>query len=99
MPVRGVFRYYDPVLMSCVIPLLSVNYDTDRYNYRCCRFARTNWVRRIAGVKRVDRRRMDELREEICVQMRLTGRLVKCRLRWAGQLVRMGGRENGKDSR
>ena len=42
------------------------------------------------GVKRVDRRRMDELREEIGVQMSLTGRLVKCLLRWAGHLVRMG---------
>ena len=36
-----------------------------------------NEVRRIAGVKRVDRRRMDELREEIGVQMSLTGRFVR----------------------
>jgi len=42
------------------------------------------------GVKRVDRRRVDELREEIGVQMSLMGRLVKCRLRWAGHLVQMG---------
>ena len=41
-------------------------------------------------MKRVDRRRMDEAREEIGVQMSLTGRLVKCRLRWAGHLVWMG---------
>ena len=33
---------------------------------------------------------MDELREEIGLQMSLTGSLVKCRLRWAGHLVRMG---------
>ena len=32
---------------------------------------------------------MDELREEIGVQMSLTGRLMKFRLRWAGHLVRM----------
>ena len=31
-----------------------------------------NWVKRIAGVKRVDRR-MDELQEEIGMQMNLTG--------------------------
>ena len=49
-----------------------------------------NWVSRIAGVKRVDRRRMDDLREEIGVQMSLTGKFVKCRLRWAEHLVRMG---------
>ena len=49
-----------------------------------------NWVRRIAEVKWVDRSRMDELREEISVQMSLTGRLVKCFLRWAGHLLQMG---------
>ena len=32
---------------------------------------------------------MDEQREEIGVQMSLTGRLVNCRLRWAGHLVQM----------
>ena len=42
----------------------------------------------MVGVKRVDRR-MDELREEIGVQMSLMGRLVECRLRWAGHLVWM----------
>ena len=41
-------------------------------------------------MKRVDRRRMDELREEIGVQMSLTGRLVKCQLSWAGHFVQMG---------
>ena len=38
----------------------------------------------------VNRRRMDELREEIGMQMSLTGRLVKCRLRMVGHLVWMG---------
>ena len=51
---------------------------------------KNNWVRNIAGVKRVERRRMDELRGEIGVQMSLTERLVKLRLRWAGLLVQMG---------
>ena len=37
-----------------------------------------NWVRRIVGVKRVDTRRMDELRVEVGMQMSLMGRLVKC---------------------
>ena len=41
-------------------------------------------------MKRVDRRRMDGLREDIGVQMSLMGRLVKCWMRWAGHLVRMG---------
>ena len=41
-------------------------------------------------MKRVDRRRMNELREEIGVQMSLTRILVKCRLRCAEHLVWMG---------
>ena len=39
-------------------------------------------------MKRVDRM-TDELREEFALQMSLTGRLVKCRLRWARHLMRM----------
>ena len=42
-------------------------------------------------MKRVDRRRMDEAREEIGVQMSLMGRMVKCRLRGAGYSVQMHG--------
>ena len=34
-----------------------------------------NWVRRIAGLKRVDRRRMNQLSLEIGVQMRMMGDL------------------------
>ena len=37
----------------------------------------------------MDRRRMDELRQEIGVQVSLIGRLVKCQLKWAGHLVRL----------
>ena len=39
---------------------------------------------------------MDELREETGMQMSLTGRLVKCRLRWAGHLVQMGEERTAK---
>ena len=46
------------------------------------------WLRRIVRVKRVDRRRMYEPREDIGVQMSLAGRLVKCRLKWAGRRKR-----------
>ena len=48
-----------------------------------------NSVRRIAGVKRMDRRRMDELREEVGIQKCLMGRLVKSRMNWAGYVERM----------
>ena len=48
-----------------------------------------NWVRRITKTKRVDRRRMNDLRKEVGMQCSLTGRLVRSRMRWAGHLVRM----------
>ena len=48
-----------------------------------------NWVRKIAGVKRADRRRMVELRDETGVQRSLTERLVRSRLQWAGHVERM----------
>ena len=41
-------------------------------------------VKRIAGVKRIDKRRMEELREEVGVKETLTRKLVRCRLKWAG---------------
>ena len=43
----------------------------------------------ITGVKRVNRRRMDEMREEVGIQKCLMGRLVKSRLKWAGHVERM----------
>ena len=37
----------------------------------------------------MDRRRMDELREEVGIQKCLMGRLVKSRLKWAGHVEQM----------
>ena len=48
-----------------------------------------NRVRRITRTKRVDRRRMNDLKKEVGMQCSLTGTLVRSRMRWAGHLVRM----------
>ena len=48
-----------------------------------------NWVRRITKTKRVERRRMIDLRKKVGMQCSLTGRFVRSRKRWAGHLVRM----------
>ena len=81
------------VLMSCVTPVYFYGLETvaltERQQLRL-QICESNYIRRIAGVKRVDRRRIEELREKIGVQVSLTGRLVKCWLRWGGHLVRMG---------
>ena len=36
---------------------------------------KNNWVRRIAGVKRIDKRKMEELREEVNVRENITRKL------------------------
>ena len=48
-----------------------------------------NWVRKIAGVTRADRRRLVELREETVVQRSLTERLRRCMIQWAVHIERM----------
>ena len=48
-------------------------------------------VRRIVGVKRADKRRMDELTVEVGVKENVNTKLVRSRwLPWAGHLERMG---------
>ena len=48
-----------------------------------------NWIRRIAGVKRVERRRMKDLREEVGTKACIVGKIVKSRMKWAGHMVSM----------
>ena len=80
------------VLGACVTPAMLYGLETlpvsEKHQHRL-QVCENNWVRRIAGVKRVDRRRMDELREEVGIQKCLMGRLVKSRLKWAGHVERM----------
>ena len=47
-------------------------------------------MRRIVGVKRIDKRRMDEQKLEVGVKERLKKILARFRLTWAGQLEIMG---------
>ena len=69
-------KFKGKVLMWCVTPAYLYSLEmvalTERQQQRL-QVCETNCFRRVAGVKRVDRRRMDELREEIGVQISLTG--------------------------
>ena len=80
------------VLGACVTPAMLYGLETlpvtEKHQHRL-QVCENNWVRRIAGVKRVDRGRMDELREEVGIQKCLMGRFVKSRLKWAGHVERM----------
>ena len=71
------------VLMSCVMPAYLYKLEmvalTERQQ-QCLQVCETTGSGGL--VKRMDRKRMDELRKaEIGVQMSLTGRLVKCQLK------------------
>ena len=67
------------------MPVRNGNFGTDRNTTTKAvrmQVCDNNWVRKIARVKRADRRRMG-------VQRSLTERLVRSRLQWAGHVGRM----------
>ena len=78
-------------MSTCVTP--ASLYGTDTLAMTELHLCNSNkggkWVREIARVTRADRRRTVELREETGVQRRLTERLVKSRLQWAGHVEGM----------
>ena len=47
------------------IPLRPRDHGDDRKQQERLQVCEDNWVRRIAGVKRIDKGRMEELREEL----------------------------------
>ena len=80
------------VLRTCVTPACLYGLETvalTEQQQQKLQVCENNWVRRITRTKRVDRRRMSDLRKEVGMQCSLTGRLVRSRMRWAGHLVRM----------
>ena len=46
-----------------------------------------NWIRRIAGVSRVEKRRTKDLREEVGTKACIVGKIVNSRMKWAGHMV------------
>ena len=47
-----------------------------------------NWIKKIAGVRRVERRRMKDMREQVGTKACIVGKIVKSRMKWAGHMVR-----------
>ena len=77
------------VLRTCVAPVCLYGLGTvalTEQQQQKLQECENNWVRRITRTKRVDRRRMNDLRKEVGMQKicSLTGRLVRRRMRWAG---------------
>ena len=57
-----------------------------------------NLVRKIMGIKRFAKRRVDDTREEIGVKESLKKKLSRSRLAWAGHVVRMGDEKLAKSA-
>ena len=80
------------VLDSCVVPASTYGLETlalSELHQHKLQICENNWIRRIAGVRRVERRRMKDLREEVGTKACKVGKIVKSRMKWAGHMVRM----------
>ena len=80
------------VLDSCVVTASIYGLETlalSELNQHKLQLRENNWIRSIAGVKRVERRRMKDLREEVGTNACIVGKIVKSRMKWAGHKVRM----------
>ena len=88
---------------ACVTPACLYGLETvaltEQQQQQKLQVCENNWVRRITKTKRVDRRRLSDLRKEVRMQCSLTGRLMKSRMRWTGHLVRMDVGKLEKESR
>ena len=85
-------RLKGKVMSNCVTPACLYGTETlamTELQQQRLQVCENNLVRKIAGVKRADRKRMVELREETGVQRSLTERLMRSRLQWAGHVERM----------
>ena len=80
------------VLDSCVVPASTYGLETlalSELHQHKLQVCENNWIRRIARVRRVERRRMTDLREEVGTKACIVGKIVKSRMKWAGHMVRM----------
>ena len=80
------------VLDSCVVPASTYGLETlalSELHQHKLQVCENNWIRNIAGVRRVERRGMKDLREEVGTKACMVGKIVKSRVKWAGHMVRM----------
>ena len=80
------------VLESCVVPASTYGLETlalSELHQHKLQVCENNWIRKIAGVRSVERRRIKDLREEFGTKPCVVGKIVKSRMKWAGHMVRM----------
>ena len=84
------------VLDSCVVPASTYGLETlalSELHQHKLQVCENNWIRRIVGVRRVERWRMKDLREEVGTKACRVGKIVKSRMKWAGHMVRIRDKE------
>ena len=80
------------VLDYCVVPASTYGLETlalSELHQHKLQVCENNWIRKIAGAGRVERRRMKDLREEVGTKACVVGIIVKSQVKWAGHMVRM----------
>ena len=80
------------VLDYCVVPASTYGFETlalSELHQHKLKLCKNNWIRKIAGVRRVERRRMKDLRGEVGNKACIVGKIVKSRIKWAGHVVPM----------
>ena len=79
------------VLDSCVMPASTYGLDTlalSELHQQKLHVCENNWIMKITGVRRVERRRMKDMRE-VGTKACIVGKIAKSRMKWAGHMVRM----------
>ena len=77
------------VHISCVTPAYMYGFETmalTEEQQEKVQFCENNWIRRIVGVNRADKRRLDELRVDVGVKETVKKKLASSRLKWAGHV-------------
>ena len=73
------------VLDSCVVSANTYGLETlalSELHQHKVQVCDNNWIRRIARVRRVGRRRMKDLREEVGTKACIVGKIVKSRMKY-----------------
>ena len=82
------------VLEVCVLPAVTYGLETlalTKEQHKKLQVCENNWLRRLCGVKLVERRRLSEMRTEVGMRRTVTQKIVGKRLAWAGHVARMSG--------
>ena len=86
--------------LVCVVPASMYVLGTvalSEQQQRRLQVCKNNWIRRIVGEKRLERRRMKDMREEVGTKASIVGKIVKSRTKWDFRIKRWEISEKSRD--